>query len=137
MPFTGLDRCLAPLVPRRPKGPTDDQSDNRDRHHASHARHGRRQPDDHTSQGLLTDGLYVSFSGLAAVNAGSIDSGANSYGIEFLTAGSVTNQETVRNVGGLSAINLGGPTGWSTGKRDDQVRDDLPALFSPTYWIVS
>ena len=39
--------------------------------------------------------------------------------------------ETDQNVGGLSAISLGGPTGWSTGKRDDQGRDDLPALYSP------
>jgi hypothetical protein len=39
--------------------------------------------------------------------------------------------ETVQNVGGLSTISLGGRTGWSTGKRDDQGRDDLPALFSP------
>src|ERR1700733_7098199 len=45
-----------------------------------------------TSTGLLTDGLYVSFTGLAVVNAGSISAGSNRYGIEFLTAGSVTNQ---------------------------------------------
>jgi hypothetical protein len=40
-------------------------------------------------------------------------------------------QETVQSVGGLSAISLGGPTRWTTGKRDDQGRDDLPALFPP------
>jgi hypothetical protein len=38
--------------------------------------------------------------------------------------------ETVQNLEGLPAISPGGPTGWSTGKRDDQGRDDLPALFS-------
>jgi hypothetical protein len=38
--------------------------------------------------------------------------------------------------GGLSAISLGGPTEWSTRKRDDEGRDDLPALFSPTFWAV-
>jgi hypothetical protein len=41
-----------------------------------------------TQTGRLTDGLHVSYQSLAVVNAGSI---AGSSGIEFLTAGSVTN----------------------------------------------
>jgi hypothetical protein len=39
--------------------------------------------------------------------------------------------ETVSNLGGLPAIGPGGRPGGAQGKRDDQGRDDLPALFSP------
>jgi hypothetical protein len=45
-----------------------------------------------TSTGLLTGGLYVSYTGLAVVNAGSIADASNSFGIKFLAGGSVTNQ---------------------------------------------
>ena len=40
-------------------------------------------------------------------------------------------EETVSNLGGLPAISPGGRSGGAQGKRDDQGRDDLPALFSP------
>jgi DNA-binding transcriptional MerR regulator len=39
--------------------------------------------------------------------------------------------ETVSNLGGLPAIGPGGRPGGAQGKRDDQGRDDLPALFFP------
>jgi hypothetical protein len=39
--------------------------------------------------------------------------------------------ETVQNPGGLPAISPGGRPGGAQGKRNDQDRDDLPALFSP------
>jgi hypothetical protein len=39
--------------------------------------------------------------------------------------------ETVSNMGGLQAIGPGGRPGGAQGKRDDQGRDDLSALFSP------
>jgi hypothetical protein len=39
--------------------------------------------------------------------------------------------ETFSNLGGLPVIGPGGRTGEAQGKRDDQGRDDLPALFSP------
>jgi fibronectin-binding autotransporter adhesin len=45
-----------------------------------------------TSTGLLTDGVSVSYTGLALVNAGRISAGSNFFGIEFRAAGSVTNQ---------------------------------------------
>jgi hypothetical protein len=45
-----------------------------------------------TITGVLTDGLSVSYTGLGPVNTGSIDGGSNPNGINFLTAGSVTNQ---------------------------------------------
>jgi hypothetical protein len=45
-----------------------------------------------TSTGLLTDGLSVSYTGLAVVNAGTVHAGSQEAGINFLTAGSVTNQ---------------------------------------------
>jgi transposase len=54
-----------------------------------------------------------------------------SYGRVAAFARTWKTEETVQDVGGLSAISLGGPIGWSTGERDDQGRDDLPALFSP------
>jgi hypothetical protein len=39
--------------------------------------------------------------------------------------------ETVSNLGGLPAINPGDRPGGAQGKRDDQGRDDSPALVSP------
>jgi hypothetical protein len=44
------------------------------------------------SNGLLTDGLSVSYTGLGVVNAGTVHAGSQDAGIYFLTAGSVTNQ---------------------------------------------
>jgi hypothetical protein len=43
----------------------------------------------------------------------------------------VLSTETVSNLGGLLAIGPGGRPGGAQAKRDDQGRDDLPALFSP------
>jgi hypothetical protein len=45
-----------------------------------------------TITGVLTDGLSVSYTGLGVINAGSIDAGSYHFGIDFLTAGRVTNQ---------------------------------------------
>ena len=60
-----------------------------------------------TASGTLTDGLSVSYTGLAVVNAGSISAGSNHGGIGVTSrAGSVTNQS-----GG--AIISGGVTGFS------------------------
>jgi Co/Zn/Cd efflux system component len=51
--------------------------------------------------------------------------------IAIIAVGLVTAYETVSNLGGLPAIGPGGRPGGAQGKRDDQGRDDLPALFSP------
>jgi antigen 43 len=76
-----------------------------------------------TSTGLLTDGLSVSYTGLAVVNVGSISNGSNLFGIDFLTAGSVTNQSggaisgyfAIYGKGGaVTVVNAGGIAG-STG----------------------
>ncbi|WP_158932446.1 Hint domain-containing protein [Acidisphaera sp. S103] len=88
---------------------------------------GADNPTTIASNGLLTDGLSVSYTGLAVVNAGSIDAGSNRYGIQFLTAGSVTNQSggsissggfgVYGNGGGVTVVNAGSIAGYFGGVR--------------------